>query len=621
MNLVPLSVTIVTSRGRYCLQTGPLDFSAGGYELTLRDEPGISASVRARADSSLMSVEFDYTLESRGELSLLKNGFQSWSHTGVFTPDTRQRRQIVQFARNLQENPNNAPSGKKGVAHSEMFVLLRDSKSEDMLVAHEIRTIRSPMAAVASYIGVTKPEKSETTMEQFVSFRSDLRKKRMKIIIDIDKRFAAGESLELARVSFAKGEGLSILDEWSLRNSLVRPNALPFLGWCSWYHYYTNISARILRKNLARAKDLHLPFEVFQIDDGYQRAVGDWLVQTGDFSGEMPALSESIRSTAYQPGIWIAPFIASKNSELAKKGDYFIKTKYGRRVSAGFNPNWGGTFFALDTTHPEVQRYIKECIATIVHEWHYRYLKLDFLYAAALPGRRFDETKTRAQIYKDAVALVREAAGEEAFFLACGAPLSASVGLFEAMRIGCDVAPRWGEGFPDKLLLSDSNVETRGAIRDSLYRAFMKNCFFMVDPDCLLLRAEDNELSLTEQQTLANAMALCGGLFFLSDDLCGYGAREMKILEPAVELWRACREGRLWVLNWYSSSEPLVCMNTAGYLGIFNLTDEELHCTVPDTVCTPDGRIFDVREFIARRSLLVRPHGSVVFGKIGELKR
>lgn len=621
MKLVLKSVTIVSpdkrKRSRDCSGV----CKANGFELEYSEHSGLSATVRSTTGAFLSRVEFEYGINCRGSLTLLKNGYQSWSFTGTVGADFRQRRPLFGFARNLQENPLNSPTGKRGQAVSEMFVLLRDSRSDDLLVAHELSAIRSPMGAIASYMGVSPACSDPEDMEQFVSFRLNLRRATMTVVIDIDKKLAAGEQMKLARISVSNGDGLTVLDEWCRRNSNVRNDAVPFFGWCSWYHYYTSIDAKTLRKNLGRAKDLHLPFEVFQIDDGYQSAVGDWLSQGKDFTGEMRALSDEIRTAGYQPGIWIAPFVAAKNSMIAKKRDWLLKTRFGVPVWAGFNPLWGGEFFALDTTHPEVRDYVRECVRTIVHEWQYHYLKLDFLYAACLPGKRHDHTKTRAQIYRDAVCLLREAAGEQAYFLGCGAPLSASAGLFEAMRIGCDVAPRWKEGFPDSLLNSDSNVETRGAIRDSLFRAFMKNCFFMVDPDCLIIRSTFNELSLTEQHTLANAMALCGGLFFLSDDLSTYGAREMKILEPVIELWRACRDGRLWVTNWYEADEVLVCMNSAGYLGIFNLSDHERHCTVPDTVCTPDGRIFDVKYYVARKSLLVRPHGSVVFGRIAELKR
>src|SRR5690606_21456252 len=49
----------------------------------------------------------------------------------------------------------------------------------------------------------------------------------------------------------------------------------PFqVGWCSWYHYFHDITEAALLDNLGRAGDW--PFDVFQLDDGYQSAIGDW---------------------------------------------------------------------------------------------------------------------------------------------------------------------------------------------------------------------------------------------------------------------------------------------------------------------------------------------------------
>ena len=51
--------------------------------------------------------------------------------------------------------------------------------------------------------------------------------------------------------------------------------------------------------------------------------------------------------------------------------------------------NWGGPFYGLDTTHPEVLVWLCELARTVVG-WGYSYLKLDFLFAGALRGVRHD---------------------------------------------------------------------------------------------------------------------------------------------------------------------------------------------------------------------------------------
>ncbi|MEK8168902.1 hypothetical protein NKH77_00950 [Streptomyces sp. M19] len=44
--------------------------------------------------------------------------------------------------------------------------------------------------------------------------------------------------------------------------------------WCSWYAYYENITEELLTKDITALRGL--PFDVVQVDDGWERIVGDW---------------------------------------------------------------------------------------------------------------------------------------------------------------------------------------------------------------------------------------------------------------------------------------------------------------------------------------------------------
>jgi alpha-galactosidase len=69
-----------------------------------------------------------------------------------------------------------------------------------------------------------------------------------------------------------------LLERWADRTGRAERARVdaPFLaGWCSWYHYFEHVTERDILANLALAADW--PFDVFQLDDGFQRAIGDWL--------------------------------------------------------------------------------------------------------------------------------------------------------------------------------------------------------------------------------------------------------------------------------------------------------------------------------------------------------
>src|SRR5690606_33229752 len=92
----------------------------------------------------------------------------------------------------------------------------------------------------------------------------------------------------------------------------------PAIGWTSWYYYYTKISEKIALQNLNNFKKNEIPLKVFQIDDGYQTKVGDWLSVNEKFPSGMKFLADEIKSAGFQAGIWLAPLSAEKKSQLVK---------------------------------------------------------------------------------------------------------------------------------------------------------------------------------------------------------------------------------------------------------------------------------------------------------------
>ncbi len=68
-----------------------------------------------------------------------------------------------------------------------------------------------------------------------------------------------------------------------------------------------------------------LPFDVLQVDDGWQVDIGDWEVN-GKFPSGMNALAEKIKSTGRRAGLWLAPLIATKSSKLFHEHkDWFLR--------------------------------------------------------------------------------------------------------------------------------------------------------------------------------------------------------------------------------------------------------------------------------------------------------
>ncbi|MDF1541215.1 MAG: alpha-galactosidase, partial [Candidatus Thorarchaeota archaeon] len=209
-------------------------------------------------------------------------------------------------------------------------------------------------------------------------------------------------------------------------------------GWCSWYFYYTMPDeGEMIANTDFLANRFGDSIEWIQIDDGYQMKVGDW-EENSRFTSGLKNLVKEIKDRGYQAGIWTAPFVASEHSEIFEdKQDWFVKDKDNKPIVVGENPLWLGNYYALDLTNPKVIDHIKKIFKKLKKDG-FTYFKIDFLYHAALEGRRQDANMTRAQAIRQGLEAIRETVGDD-LILGCGAPLGPCIGLVNMMRIGTDI--------------------------------------------------------------------------------------------------------------------------------------------------------------------------------------
>ncbi len=266
---------------------------------------------------------------------------------------------------------------------------------------------------------------------------------------------------------------------------------------------------------------------MFQLDDGYQRAIGDWLDTNERFPSGVAGIAADIAASGRTPGIWLAPFLAAPDSELARHHpEWLARAPAGDGFAIGmYNDEWGGVMAELDTTRPEVLDHLAATAAALV-DAGYRYLKLDFTFSPAMPGRYADPTRTPAERVRAGYDAVRRGAGDDVFVLACGAPIGAVVGAVDAMRIGADVAPWWtappgqGELQPG---YEATTPATRNAFVNTCTRSFMHRRLWSNDPDCVMLRRDGTQLTEAAATAWGDTVGCSGGLVLVSDDLALLG--------------------------------------------------------------------------------------------------
>ncbi len=270
--------------------------------------------------------------------------------------------------------------------------------------------------------------------------------------------------------------------------------------WCSWYSLYAMIDEAILSTIFAGLGDL--PFDVLQVDDGWQVAVGDWQANA-KFPSGMEALAGTIKATGRKAGLWLAPLIAVESSKLFREHpDWFLRDERGRFVFAGFN--WGEPLYALDTTHPAAAGWLAGLMRQ-ARAWGFDYLKLDFLYAGALKGKRCQDVPREAA-YREAVRTMRAAMGSDAFFLTCGTPILPALGLCDAMRVGPDVSAEWESDRDSRLFTNPSTPGAKNAVRTVLHRLWLDPLLHL-DPDVAYF-TETGSRFTPEQKGLLQDLAL-----------------------------------------------------------------------------------------------------------------
>lgn len=342
--------------------------------------------------------------------------------------------------------------------------------------------------------------------------------KQLKVILDC-------ENLPLAGFSHWQGEPLAILEGADPAQLLQQygellkqhhtPRAMAHFtdtptGWCSWYHYYADLSERDISENLTQMAQ-HFPFlDYLLIDDGYQADMGDWLTPSTRFGSGLAGIVEQIHQAGVKPALWLAPFIAAGNSAVFRDHpDWFVKDQSGEPLAAE-KVTYGGwrctPWYVLDGTHPQVQLHLQTLFTYLHRKLGITLFKLDANFWGAIHGGCFfDPTATRIEAYRRGMQAICAGAGNS-FLLGCNAPLWPSLGLVDGMRVGDDVERNGGRFYQ--------------IAQEVLHRSWQNRVLWINDPDCITLENLQNQAATPEQYRLHLLTLLaCNGLLISGDRL------------------------------------------------------------------------------------------------------
>ena len=472
---------------------------SGGFE-----NNRVIYDVKAKSDISLVSATiYQEDRVKRGNLYFF-NGYQSWTDSREISPHR------------IETNVYRIPKAILFSNHLQMYGDATFYKYRARrLHGYDVFYIKGPnecfvynLNAKNAYLVFTLEKLSRK-----INVKSDVKNINLKIGEEVRVfDFKAFSSIK---------EGLENFDK-----DFPKLNKEKIFGYTSWYNYYQNINEKIIIRDL---KALDSRFNLFQIDDGYQTKVGDWLsINKEKFPNGLAPIVETIHKKGFKAGIWLAPFVAQKDSMLVKEHPEYFKKVKGKFVNCG--ANWGG-FYALDVFNKEAMNYVKKCLEHYM-DMGFDFFKLDFLYACNLPAY---EGYSRSQVAERSYQFIRDILKDK-LILGCGATLSNAAKRFDYLRIGTDVSLSFNDTFIMRQLHRE-RPSTKYTIQNTIYRSFLNDHFFGNDPDVFLLRDENISLSDKQKESLLTINALFGSVLMCSDDIATYEEKNKALLEKALDIF------------------------------------------------------------------------------------
>ena len=355
---------------------------------------------------------------------------------------------------------------------------------------------------------------------------------------------------------------------------------------CTWYYYGLTVTYEDVKTNLDIMRQRKLPFDVFQVDEGWEITLGEWKPNR-KFPVPMKQVADEIKEAGFRPGIWTSPFIAHETATIWQEHpEWRLNDKTGKPCLFPMNDT---VYHVLDITNPATHTYFTQLYKMLTFDWGYTYHKLDFTRAAVIYENAdfYDKTVTLAEAYYKAVKAIREGMGEESYFLMCGGLYDSIIGLVDAQRTGSDVLSMWS-----------SNINKDGktapyTIKQSVMRYYM-NRWWDNDPDALMIRRNDTmerNLRLTygllndeEVKTSVINQFMGGGIMCatepldkIDDDRLMEYRRILPVLPSKVRPLKLMEKKRFpGVVNVYMESQD------AHFLCVINWDDEK---SMPIEIC------------------------------------
>ena len=256
-------------------------------------------------------------------------------------------------------------------------------------------------------------------------------------------------------------------------------------------------------------------------------------------------------------GLWCAPFwlCAWATEQLAELQDALLRNDDGSPLVVRSEWQFGlagqtpkaqrPPIYALDPSHPMTLQFLQHTFEAY-RRWGIRYYMLDFLHAGAgsicsYPYSHHHDTRLVAgpEAYHHALQIIRQAAGDDTYFLSSTGPSLHNVGIMDAIRTGND----FGEGrplYPDSYFYPSTFVINSGAFWTGPQPALQNQASSYYTHRVLYINDSGNVLSVDKPLPLNDAQihvtihALSGGPSMIGDDVDRIDESRLELIKKSL---------------------------------------------------------------------------------------
>jgi hypothetical protein len=339
--------------------------------------------------------------------------------------------------------------------------------------------------------------------------------------IELSLPVSPGKELASERILFAAGTDyhaqLEAYGDAVRHLNHARVASKAPMGWRTWTTYYSGTTHGLALTNAQwLAEHLKkLGYHWILVDDAYQYAYGEYTTLDATLFPEgMRPFAHQLCDLGLTLGVWTAPFeVAPRAWVYEHHKDWLVHNAAGKPIQVAKHVN--EPLYALDTTHPGAQEYLRQTYHTLVREWGVRYIDLDFMDDTAIEGYYYRPHTTALEAERIGLEVIRKAAGEDVLFEKDGSPMLNPVGLVDVGRTSLDTAHTY-----------EINKEAGIGIAA---RYYMHRNFFVTQPDGFNISRQPQPgeskppLTLDEAETSIVLAALSGGTYWMDDDLTRLG--------------------------------------------------------------------------------------------------